>query len=127
MPANGSMPARSAGPGSSRPLSSGRPGDRSVLCAAAFAVSAELAAPSAQAFPSEGVEVQVGSRLPLAVGLAFLLVLLSITVLPQVAPSFWSRHRGKIVTAWALPVALPFGFRFGSVAVQETATALLSD
>ncbi len=127
MPADGSVPAWSADAGSLRPFFSGRPRDRSVLCTAAFAVAASLAASSAHAFPSEEVEVQVGTRLPLAAGLPFLLVLLSIAVLPQAAPRFWSRHRGKIATAWALTAALPFGFRFGAVAVQEIAGVLLSD
>lgn len=46
-------------------------------------------------------------------GLPFAGVLLSIALLPLLAPSLWHHHYGKIVLAWALAFLLPFAARHG--------------
>ncbi len=54
-------------------------------------------------------------------------VLLSIAILPLLAPSFWHHHFGKISTAWGLAVVVPFFLIYGAgTATTELAhTALL--
>ncbi|WP_309477042.1 sodium:proton antiporter [Trinickia acidisoli] len=40
-------------------------------------------------------------------------ILLSIALLPLVAPAFWHRHFGKIAAAWAIAFLAPFAYAFG--------------
>jgi Na+/H+ antiporter NhaD/arsenite permease-like protein len=49
-------------------------------------------------------------------------LLLSIALLPLLATTFWHRHYGKVVAAWALAFLLPFAVVFGAGAA---ASALL--
>ena len=44
-------------------------------------------------------------------------LLLSIAVLPLLAPSFWHHHFGKVAAAWSLAFLVPFAARFGAPAV----------
>ena len=53
------------------------------------------------------------SRLSPLWGLPFAGILLSIALLPLVAPWFWHHHYGKIAAAWALAFLLPFAALFG--------------
>jgi Na+/H+ antiporter NhaD/arsenite permease-like protein len=46
-------------------------------------------------------------------GLPFAAMLLSIALLPLLAPKLWHHHQGKIAVGWALLFALPFAARFG--------------
>ncbi|MES1162209.1 MAG: sodium:proton antiporter, partial [Rhizobacter sp.] len=46
-------------------------------------------------------------------GLPFAGVLLSIAVMPLVAPTFWHHHFGKIAAGWTLAFLLPFAAVFG--------------
>jgi Na+/H+ antiporter NhaD/arsenite permease-like protein len=46
-------------------------------------------------------------------GAPFVGLLLSIAVMPLLAPSFWHQHFGKVSAAWALAFLLPFGAVFG--------------
>ncbi|RRD57414.1 sodium:proton antiporter [Comamonadaceae bacterium OH2545_COT-014] len=57
-----------------------------------------------------------GSQLHVAWGVPFAGVLLSIAVLPLLAPQFWHNHFGKITAAWALAFLLPFAAVFGPAA-----------
>jgi Na+/H+ antiporter NhaD/arsenite permease-like protein len=41
-------------------------------------------------------------------------LLLSIALLPLLAPAFWHHHYGKVSAAWALAFLLPFAVRFGA-------------
>jgi Na+/H+ antiporter NhaD/arsenite permease-like protein len=43
----------------------------------------------------------------------FIGLLLSIAVMPLLAPRFWHHHFGKVSAAWALAFLLPFGVVFG--------------
>jgi hypothetical protein len=54
-----------------------------------------------------------GAGLSLAWALPFAGVLLSIAVLPLLAPAFWHHHFGKIAGAWALAFLLPFAALHG--------------
>ena len=58
--------------------------------------------------------------------LPFACMLLSIAILPLVAPHFWHHHFGKISLFWALCFLVPFTVKFGfSLALYETLHALL--
>ncbi len=54
-----------------------------------------------------------GSTLSVAWGIPFAGILLSIAVLPLLAPRFWHHHFGKISAAWALAFLIPFAAVFG--------------
>jgi len=55
-----------------------------------------------------------GSRLSAIWGVPFAGILLSIAVLPLLAPHFWHHHFGKVAAAWALAFLLPFALLFGA-------------
>ena len=80
--------------------------DRNLRQLAVLALSG-LATASAQASDIDGRALSVWWGVPFA-GL-----LLSIAVIPLVAPYFWHRHFGKVTAAWALAFLLPFAVRFG--------------
>ncbi|MCZ8251824.1 MAG: sodium:proton antiporter [Hylemonella sp.] len=54
-----------------------------------------------------------GSQLSVLWGVPFAGILLSIAILPLVAPHFWHHHFGKVAAAWALVFLLPFAAVFG--------------
>lgn len=54
-----------------------------------------------------------GSRLSVLWGVPFAGILLSIAVLPLLAPHFWHHHFGKVSAGWALAFLLPFAAVFG--------------
>ena len=54
-----------------------------------------------------------GATLSLAWCLPFVGMLLSIALLPLVAPHFWHDHFGKVAAFWSLALLLPFGIAFG--------------
>ncbi len=69
-----------------------------------------------------------GTTLGLVWSLPFVGLLLSIALVPLIAPRFWEEHFGKIVSAWALVFLLPYAIVFGmSTAVTETLHMLLLD
>lgn len=55
-----------------------------------------------------------GASLSLAWALPFAGVLLSIAVLPLIAPALWHHHFGKIAAAWGLALLLPLASVYGS-------------
>ena len=61
---------------------------------------------------AQAAEVQ-GAQLSVLWGIPFAGILLSIAILPLVAPSFWHHHFGKVSAAWALAFLLPFAATFG--------------
>jgi Na+/H+ antiporter NhaD/arsenite permease-like protein len=69
-----------------------------------------------------------GAVLSLRWGFPFAGLLLSIAVLPLVAPRLWHAHYGKIAAAWALVLLIPltWAFGFGS-AVHEVAHVLFAE
>ena len=54
-----------------------------------------------------------GGQLSLLWSVPFAGILLSIALLPMVAPLFWHHHFGKLVLGWSLAFLLPFGVVFG--------------
>ncbi len=61
----------------------------------------------------------LGSVLPLWSALPFVGILLSIALLPLLAPHFWHRHFPKVSAFWALAFAIPFVAVFRNDAVRE--------
>lgn len=57
-----------------------------------------------------------GSRLSPLWGVPFAGILLSIALMPLLAPQFWHHHFGKVAAAWALAFLLPFAAVFGAPA-----------
>lgn len=55
-----------------------------------------------------------GSQLSAWWSLPFAGVLLSIAVMPLLAPMFWHHHFGKVSAAWALVFLVPFALTFGA-------------
>ncbi|QSI29942.1 sodium:proton antiporter [Variovorax sp. RKNM96] len=55
-----------------------------------------------------------GAQLSPLWGVPFAGILLSIALLPLLAPSFWHHHYGKISAAWALAFLLPFAGIYGA-------------
>ncbi|MEM7022518.1 MAG: sodium:proton antiporter [Pseudomonadota bacterium] len=68
-----------------------------------------------------------GAELGLLWVLPFVGILLSIALLPLLAPIFWHHHFGKLSAAWAAAFLIPFAIRFGvPLTIVETLhTALL--
>ncbi|MBE7939598.1 MULTISPECIES: sodium:proton antiporter [Ramlibacter] len=60
-----------------------------------------------------------GTRLGVAWGIPFAGLLLSIALLPLLAPRLWHHHYGKIAAGWALAFLLPFAARFGNGAASH--------
>ena len=54
-----------------------------------------------------------GSRLGVIWAVPFAGILLSIALMPLVAPQFWHHHFGKISAAWTLAFFVPFAYIFG--------------
>ena len=57
-----------------------------------------------------------GAQLSVLWGVPFAGVLLSIALLPLVAPNFWHHHFGKVAAAWGLAFLVPFAITFGPAA-----------
>lgn len=69
-----------------------------------------------------------GSQLSVLWGVPFAGILLSIAILPLVAPMFWHHHFGKVSAAWALAFLVPFALVFGlGVAGAGVVHALLAE
>ncbi len=57
-----------------------------------------------------------GAALGAVWGLPFAGILLSIALLPLLAPAFWHHHYGKVALGWALAFMLPFAALYGGAA-----------
>ena len=69
-----------------------------------------------------------GRALAAAWGLPFAGMLLSIALLPLLAPHFWHRHFGKVAAGWSLAMLLPFAVVFGTgSAAQALVHTLLAE
>jgi len=69
-----------------------------------------------------------GATLPLWWGVPFAGILLSIALMPLLAPIFWHHHYGKVAAAWGLAFLLPFALVFGGGAAGASlAHALLAE
>ena len=78
---------------------------------------ARLAALAAALLPALAQAADMdGSQLSVLWGVPFAGMLLSIALVPLVAPLFWHHHFGKVSAAWALAFLLPFAVVFGPAA-----------
>lgn len=69
-----------------------------------------------------------GSQLSPLWGVPFAGLLLSIALMPLLAPSFWHHHFGKVTTAWSFAFLLPFAYAFSpAVAGSNFVHALLAE
>lgn len=69
-----------------------------------------------------------GAALSVAWAAPFVGMLLSIALVPLLAPRFWHHHFGKVTAGWALAFLLPFALVFGAGATaQNFAHALLAE
>jgi Na+/H+ antiporter NhaD/arsenite permease-like protein len=69
-----------------------------------------------------------GSQLSLLWGVPFAGVLLSIALMPLLAPVFWHHHFGKVSAAWALAFLVPFAVVVGpGITVASVVHALLAE
>lgn len=69
-----------------------------------------------------------GAQLSVLWSVPFAGILLSIAVMPLLAPMFWHHHFGKVAAAWALAFLLPFAVTFGAgAAAVNLVHALLAE
>ena len=93
------------------------------FCFPKIALAAALLVPSL----SLAAEFNAARLSPLW-GLPFAGILLSIALLPLLAPRFWHHHFGKVSAAWTLAFFLPFAALFGpALAGSQLVHALLAE
>lgn len=80
-----------------------------------------------KAHENAGSHVKLGEVLPLFSCIPFAGMLLSIALLPLVAPNIWHHHFGKISAFWAASMALPFIYVFRGTAIYEILHIILAD
>ncbi|MCY0388576.1 sodium:proton antiporter [Robbsia sp. Bb-Pol-6] len=69
-----------------------------------------------------------GAALAPAWGLPFAAMLLSIALMPLLAPAFWHAHFGKLAAGWAIAFVVPFAAVYGAAyAVHLIVHALLAE
>ena len=68
----------------------------------------EAAGAQGEAGHGEGKHGPLGARLPIWSVIPFIGILLSIAILPLLAPSLWHHHFGKISAGWAVLFCVPF-------------------
>ncbi|BBK37904.1 sodium:proton antiporter [Allostella sp. ATCC 35155] len=96
---------------------------RRVLGAVASGVSVVAAFPAAAAVDAPHID---GAVLGLWWAVPFAGILLSIAIMPLVAPAFWHHHFGKVSAAWAVAFIVPAVIIFGlPVAAYELLHTLL--
>ena len=71
--------------------------------------------------------VDLGVALPVWSALPFAGMLLSIALLPLLAPVFWHHHFPKVTAGWSLAMAGPFVLGFGGDAVHEILHVAIAD
>ena len=88
--------------------------------------AASVQAPAEHAGPTVDHR-NLGEVLPLWSCLPFAGILLSIALLPLIAPHFWHYHFGKVAAFWAVLLGLPFLIAFKGTALHEILHILLAD
>lgn len=81
------------------------------------------------ASPVLGMAAEVeGARLSVGWAIPFAGILLSIALMPLLAPAFWHHHFGKVAAGWSLLFLLPFALMFGPAAAGSSLVhALLAE
>jgi len=83
-----------------------------------------LLAVSGRAFAADAGAID-GASLSLWWSAPFVGVLLSIALLPLLAPEFWHHHFGKVSAFWAFAFVIPFAIQFGPALALEAAVHVL--
>ena len=69
-----------------------------------------------------------GAELAITWAIPFAGILLSIALVPLIAPNLWHHHYGKIAVAWGLSCVIPIFMAFPTeVAVGSVAHAMIGD
>ena len=76
---------------------------------------------------THGGHADLGPSLPLWSCIPFACMLLSIALLPLIAPELWHHHFGKISALWAALLAVPFVFVYKGAAIYEILHILMAD
>ncbi|MGI4858163.1 MAG: sodium:proton antiporter [Janthinobacterium lividum] len=98
---------------------------RLVLLSVLLGLAAWSAPLPAQAAGVGGID---GAALAPVWGVPFAAMLLSIALLPLLAPAFWHAHFGKIAAGWALAFVVPFAATYGAgQAVHLIVHALIAE
>ncbi len=71
--------------------------------------------------------VNLGEVLPVYSGVPFMGMLLSIALLPLLAPKFWHHHFAKVAAFWAMATAIPMVTAYGWTASFEFYHVMLAD
>jgi Na+/H+ antiporter NhaD/arsenite permease-like protein len=102
-----------------------------IFCLSSSAVLARSSpAPKAQPQAASAVVPEheaLGQELPLWSGLPFVGILLSIAIIPMIAPVFWHHHYPKVSIAWSLALAVPFVIAYRGEAVYQLSHIVLAD
>jgi Na+/H+ antiporter NhaD/arsenite permease-like protein len=104
-----------------------------ALCIVLFCLSSSVvlakSLPAAEAQPQTVVpeHENLGSQLPLWSGLPFVGILLSIAIIPMIAPVFWHHHFPKVSLAWSLVLVVPFVIAYRGEAVYQLLHIVLAD
>ena len=72
-------------------------------------------------------ESHLGERLPLWSCIPFAGILLSIALIPMIAPVFWHHHFPKIAFGWGLLFAVPFFMYYGGEGIHEMLHVMLGE
>ncbi|MFN3820729.1 MAG: sodium:proton antiporter [bacterium] len=85
--------------------------------------------PAIQGLPSplELQAIELAKRLPLYTAIPFIGILLSIALLPLLAPIFWHHHYPKVAFLWAIILAVPFLIIYPAIASYEILHIIVSD
>ena len=94
-----------------------RAGSTGVRAAARLGLAIAMVA--ASSLFTSAAAAGTGPALGLVWVLPFVGLLLSIALLPLLAPSVWHHHYGKITALWALAVIVPYGLLFGWPAMTK--------
>ncbi len=102
-----------------------------IFCLSSSAVVARSSpAPKAQPQVTTVVVPEhevLGRELPLWSGLPFVGILLSIAIIPMMAPVFWHHHFPKVSIAWSLIMAVPLVIAYRGEAIYQLSHIVLAD
>ncbi len=98
---------------------------KTVWTVGLMVVAAELGLSTPAAAAGGGAHL--GAILPLWSCIPFAGMLLSIALLPLLAPNFWHHHFGKISAFWAAVLGIPFLIAFKGIALYEILHIILAD
>ena len=102
----------------------------SIIAGSLFAAPTRVHETRKQAFEERELGIQraqLGQQLPLWSCIPFVGILLSIALVPMIAPVFWHHHFPKIAFGWGLLFALPFVMIYGGIGLHEILHVMLGE